>query len=122
MGSGKMPKVGPKPSRGDVWLADLNPTRGHEIHGTRPCVIVSVDDFNRGPGDLVVVLPATTADTGIPFHVRIDPPEGGVAKPTFIKTEQPRCISTNRLAKHLGHVRPETLQQIDDRLRILLDL
>jgi len=117
-----MPKAWPKPSRGDVWLVDLNPTRGHEIRGMRPCVIVSVDDFNRGPGELVVVLPATTTDTGIPFHVRIDPPEGGVAKPTFIKTEQPRCISTNRLTKHLGRIRSETLRQIDDRLRILLDL
>jgi len=117
-----MPKARPKPSRGDVWLVDLHPTRGHEIHGTRPCVIVSVDDFNHGTGELVVALPATTADMGIPFHVRIEPPEGGVAKLTFIKTEQPRCISTNRLAKHLGHVRPETLQQIDARLRILLDL
>jgi mRNA interferase MazF len=117
-----MPSTKPKPSRGDVWLAGLNPTRGHEIHGTRPCLIVSVDDFNQGPGELVVVLPATTAETRIPFHVRIDPPEGGVAKPTFIKTEQPRCISTGRLAKHLGHVQPDTLREIEDRLRILLDL
>lgn len=117
-----MPSTRPRPSRGDVWLADLNPTRGHEIHGTRPCLIVSVDDFNQGPGELVVVLPATTVETGIPFHVRVDPPEGGVAKPTFIKTEQPRCISTGRLAKHLGHVQPTTLREIEDRLRILLDL
>jgi mRNA-degrading endonuclease toxin of MazEF toxin-antitoxin module len=49
-------------------------------------------------------------------------PEGGIAKPTFIKTEQPRCISTSRLSKHLGRIHPETLRQIDDRLRILLDL
>jgi mRNA interferase MazF len=121
-GSRQMPKVGPKPLRGDVWLVDLTPTRGHEIRGTHPCVIVSVDDFHRGPGDLVVVLPATTTDTGIPFHVRIDPPEGEVMKPTFIKTEQPRCISTNGLAKHLGRIHPETLLEIDDRLRTLLDL
>ena len=117
-----MPSTRPKPSRGDVWLADLNPTRGHEIHGTRPCLIVSVDDFNQGPGELGGVVPATTVETRIPFHVRVDPPEGGVAKPTFIKTEQPRCISTTRLAKPLGRVRPETLLQIEDRLRILLDL
>jgi mRNA interferase MazF len=118
----EMPRSEPRPSRGDVWLADLNPTRGHEIHGTRPCLIVSVNDFNQGPGELVVVLPATTVEAGIPFHVRIDPPEGGVAKHTFIKTEQPRCISTGRLAKRLGRVHPDTLREIEDRLRILLDL
>ncbi|MEW5826489.1 MAG: type II toxin-antitoxin system PemK/MazF family toxin [Candidatus Bipolaricaulota bacterium] len=117
-----MSSTRPKPSRGDVWLADLNPTRGHEIHGTRPCLIISVDEFNQGPGELVVVLPATTAETRIPFHVRVDPPEAGVAKTTFVKTEQPRCVSTARLARHLGRVRPETLRQVEDRLRILLDL
>jgi mRNA interferase MazF len=122
MGSRQMPKAGPKPSRGDMWLVDINPTRGREIRGTRPCLIVSVDDFNHGPGELVVPLPATTTDTGVPYHVRIDPPEGGVAKPTFIKTEQPRCSNTGRLAKHLGRIDPETLRQVDDRLRILLDL
>jgi mRNA interferase MazF len=32
-----------KPSRGDIWLIDLNPTRGREQSGTRPCLVVSVD-------------------------------------------------------------------------------
>ncbi|MDX2212140.1 MAG: type II toxin-antitoxin system PemK/MazF family toxin [Oculatellaceae cyanobacterium bins.114] len=41
--------------RGQVWLADLNPVKGHEQAGKRPCLIISVDLFNQGPAGLVVV-------------------------------------------------------------------
>ena len=36
-----------KPSRGDIWLIDLNPTRGRQQAGKRPCLVTSVDLFNR---------------------------------------------------------------------------
>jgi len=84
--------------------------------------VISVDAFNHGLADLVVVLPMTSTDTGIPFHVRIDPPEGGVKQPSFIKTEQPRCITPMRLESLWGSVSPKTMAEVEDRLRILLDL
>ena len=43
-----------EPARGDVWLIDLNPTRGREQAGRRPALIVSVDEFNSGYAGLVV--------------------------------------------------------------------
>ncbi|NLJ36638.1 MAG: type II toxin-antitoxin system PemK/MazF family toxin, partial [candidate division WS1 bacterium] len=39
----------PKPSRGDIWMLDLDPTRGHEQAGKRPGLIVSADPLNHGP-------------------------------------------------------------------------
>ena len=48
------------PGRGEVWLADLYPTRGHEQAGRRPVLVVSEDLFNRGPAGLVIVLPTTS--------------------------------------------------------------
>ena len=35
------------PERGDIWLADLDPTRGREQAGRRPVFIVSVGAFNQ---------------------------------------------------------------------------
>ena len=49
-----------QPNRGDVWIVDLDPTKGHEQAGKRPCLVISVDIFNQGPADLVMVLPITT--------------------------------------------------------------
>ena len=67
-----------EPLRGEIWLVDLDPTRGREQAGKRPALVVSANAFNKGPADLVVVLPITSKAKGIPLHVRVDPPEGGV--------------------------------------------
>lgn len=111
-----------QPSRGEIWLVDLNPTRGHEQAGNRPGLIVSVDLFNHGPADLAVLAPLTTREKGIPFHVEVHPPEGGLKKKSFIKCEDVRSVAKERLSQRLGTVSPETLVEVEDRLRILLDL
>lgn len=74
------------PVRGEIWFVDLNPARGHEQVGKRPALIVSVDLFNSGPAGLIVVLPITIKEKGIPFHVEIYPQEGGLKEKSFIKT------------------------------------
>lgn len=110
------------PSRGEVWTVNLNPVRGHEQAGYRPGLIISVDTFNHGPAGLVVIIPITTKEKGIPFHAAINPPEAGVVKRSFIKCEDIRSISTERLSKCLGTVSLETLKAVEERLKILLDL
>jgi mRNA interferase MazF len=109
-------------ARGEVWLADLNPVKGHEQAGKRPCLIISVDLFNQGASGLVVVLPITSKDRGIPFHVELNPPEGGLKVRSFIKCEDVRSISIGRLEKRWGVVSLETLAAVEDRLRILMGL
>lgn len=110
------------PSRGEVWLVNLNPAKGHEQAGKRPALVISVDTFNHGPADLAVVLPITSKYRGIPFHVRVEPPEGNLKKESFIKCEDIRSISKIRLEKFIGEVFKSTLSKVEDRLRILLEL
>ena len=110
------------PSRGEIWTVNLNPVRGHEQAGFRPGLVISVDTFNHGPAGLVVIIPITTKEKGIPFHVAINAPEAGVSKKSFIKCEDVRSISTERLSKCLGKVLSGTLKAVEDRLKILLDL
>lgn len=110
------------PVRGDVWLLNLNPTRGHEQAGTRPALIVSVDLFNQGAAGLVVVLPITSKAKGIPFHVEIAPPEGGLTQTSYVKCEDIRSVAKERLIQRFGEVSAHTLAEIEDRLRILLNL
>jgi mRNA interferase MazF len=111
-----------EPLLGEIWLVDLNPTRGHEQAGKRPGIVVSVDLFNQGPAGLVVILPITTKAKGIPFHVEINISEGGLVKRSFIKCEDIRSIAKERLFKRMGRVSDETMKAVEDRLRILLNL
>lgn len=111
-----------RPSRGDIWMLDLDPTRGHEQAGKRPGLIVSADPLNHGPAGLVIVVPITTRDRGIPFHVRIGADEGGLRQVSFAKCEDVRSVSADRLMRHMGRVAPDTLGKVEEGLRILLNL
>ena len=111
-----------QPARGEIWYVNLSPTRGHEQAGHRPALVVSVDTFNQSPADLVVVAPLTTRDRNIPLHVRVEPPEGGLKKHSVIRCDNIRSVSNQRLGKRLGKVSPETMAEVEDRLRILLGL
>jgi mRNA interferase MazF len=110
------------PARGDVWDADFDPVRGREQAGRRPAIVVSTDAFNRGPGRLVTVVPLTSRDRGYRFHVPALPPEGGLTLASFVMCEQVRIVAIERLLRRRGSLGARTLAQIEDRLRILLEL
>ena len=112
-----------QPVRGDVWFVDLSERpKGREQAGNRPALVLSTDKFNLGPADLIIVLPISSVAKGIPLHVEINPPEGGVKQRSFIKCEAIRSIDKVRLLELMGHVRDRTLEQVEDRIKILLDL
>ena len=98
------------PSRGEVWQADLNPTRGREQAGKRPVLVVATNDFNHGAAELVVVLPITSKKKGVPWQVAISPPEGGLKTKSFVKCEDVRSVSRARLSKRWGSVAEATIR------------
>ena len=110
------------PHRGEIWLADLRPTRGREQSGRRPVLVVSVNSFNAGPADLIIVLPLTSTQRDIPLHVKIDKGDGGVRNDSVILCEAIRSVSKDRLVTRWGTLSREALAEVEDRLRILLDL
>lgn len=110
------------PARGEIWNADLDPIRGREQAGRRPVLVVSTDAFNRGPAELVAILPVTTKDKRIPWHVPVKAGTGGLTRDSFVMCEAIRCISAERFVKRLGDVSAAILQEADHRLRMLLEL
>jgi mRNA interferase MazF len=114
--------LSPSPQRGEVWLANLDPTTGREQAGRRPVLVVSVGTFNQSRADLVVIAPITSTLRGIPWHVKVSAPEGGLKHNSGIMCEAVRSVSNIRLGKRWGVVSPATLAAVEDRLRILLGL
>jgi len=110
------------PLRGEIWMIDLAPTRGHEQAGKRPALVVSHDVFNAGPAGLVIVLPLTSKSKGVRSHVAVEPPEGGLRKRSFIKCEDVRSVAVERLGRRLGAVSRATMEAVAMRLRVLMDL
>lgn len=111
-----------EPSRGDVWSISLDPTLGREEAGTRPALVVSVDKFNHGPAGLIVILPITSKDKKQPIHVPVKPPEAGLSMLSFVKCEDIRSVSKQRLKQFYGKLSVQSMIEVEKRIRILLDL
>lgn len=90
--------------RGEVFLVDLNPTRGSELRKTRPCVVVSPDELNVHLRTFIVA-PLTTGGHAYPFRV---PCRFG-GKPGYIVVDQIRTVDHERLLRRLGRLAPATL-------------
>lgn len=108
--------------RGEVWLADLDPTVGHEQAGRRPVLVLSVERFNTSGAELVVILPITSRLRRLPTRPRIVPPEGGLSLESWVICEQPRTLSQRRLVSKLGTVTQTTMDAVSKIVGMLLGL
>lgn len=111
-------------NRGDVWFFDPDPTRGREQKKSRPCLILSVDTYNNGPADLLIILPLTTKKKSIPSHIEVK--LLGQKDASYIMCDQIRCISKERLliknrrAEKIAVVNEKTMEDIERCLKTLL--
>jgi len=108
------------PLQGEIHWADPEPIRGREQAKARPFLVVSVDSMNQSPIALALAVPLTTVDRRSPLHVEIVPPEGGLGTRSFAMPEQLRVMSTERVSRKVGSVRPTTLREVLRRCRLLL--
>ena len=91
-----------KVSRFDVWLVELNPTKGREINKTRPCVIISPNEMSAL--STVLVAPMTTKGFEFPFRVECQ----FKGKKGLILLDQTRAVDKSRLIKKLGYIEKQT--------------
>ncbi len=90
-------------SRFDVFLVSLDPSHGHEIRKTRPCVVLSPNELNN---HLKTVIIAPMTSKARDFPTRIQTTFQG--KRGNIMLEQIRTVDKTRLMKKLGTLDPTT--------------
>ena len=83
--------------RGDVFLVELNPTKGAEITKTRPAVIISPDEMNNTL-KTIIIAPLTSTIRAYPFRVdcTFQKKNGQIA------LDQIRSLDKKRLIKKMG--------------------
>jgi mRNA interferase MazF len=114
----------PKPVRGDVFSARLDPTEGSEQAGTRPVVVVSRDSINAN-SPVVVIVPLTDAANVkrlYPSHAHLPKGAGGLRMDSVAKAEQIRAIQTSRFIGYYGRLDRAALDRIEEAIRITLAL
>lgn len=99
----------------DVFLINLDPTIGHEMKKTRPCVILSPDEMNKSLATIMFA-PMTSKSHTYPMRVKItfDNKDG------WIVLDQIRAVDKRRLVKRLGHLDKIVISQIKSVLKKML--
>jgi len=101
--------------RGEVYWADLDPTRGREQSGMRPVLILSHDVFNQRSGTVIgLAITSQPQRAGFPLTHEIQSVK--LPKRSWVKIGQIRTLSTERLSRKLGRVSPEELTHVVEGL------
>lgn len=102
--------------RGEIYIASLDPTEGHEQQGTRPVLIVSSDGFNQLT-KLPVILPITTGGnfartTGFAVSLL----GTGLRTTGIVRCDQPRVLDLlARKARLVERLSGPILEEVLDR-------
>lgn len=99
----------------DVYLINLDPTIGHEIKKTRPCLIISPDEMNDNL-QTITISPMTTKSHDYPTRVRVDFQN----KTGWIVLDQIRTVDKRRLTKRLGMIDRRTVRKVKSVIKEML--
>jgi len=113
--------MGEFPRRGEVWLINWNPARGSEQAGIRPALIIQ-NDIGNEKSPTTIVAAISSVVKLYPMNVKIDPPEGGLSRPSIVKTSQILTVSKERLQKKLGRIGKEKIEEVNRAIMLSLDL
>src|SRR5947208_13326471 len=100
--------------RGEVWLADLNPTRGSQQAGNRPVIIFQNNLINKYT-TTILAIPLTTnlRRASLPSCVQVSKGEGGLADDSVALCHQLRVLDKSRLQRKLGRLSQDAIQDIE---------
>ncbi|WP_375468032.1 type II toxin-antitoxin system PemK/MazF family toxin [uncultured Nostoc sp.] len=107
--------------RGEVWLANLDPTKGSEQRGTRP-VIIFQDDIVAEFSTTVIIIPLTTnlRRVSLPTCLLIQSGEGGLERDSVALCHQLRVIDKTRLQIKVGVLTLEILTILEGKVLLTL--
>ena len=100
----------------EIWVADLNPTRGSEQKGIRSVVVISGNAMNDNL-NIAIVCPISSKVKGYAGCLLVkSTPENGLPLDSEVITFQVRTISKERLISKLGTITNEQLAKIKQGL------
>src|SRR5712692_6251105 len=112
------------PRRGEIYLTALDPTLGREIRKTRPALIIQNNISNRLSGVTIVAPITSTVRFPLnPVHVWLAAgPTTGLSVTSVAVLNQIRAVDRLRLIRRLGRVNEETMERVDEAIKISLGL
>ncbi len=105
----------------DIWLANLNPSRGTEPGKTRPVVVVQTDLLNDTHLSTLICPITTNVQPEIEL-LRVHLKKGQLDKLSDILVDQVRAIDNTRFIEKIGKLTKDQKIKLRNNLRIVLDI
>ncbi len=105
--------------RGEIYWADLNPTKGNEQTGRRPVLILSQNIFNERSGT-VIAIALTSQPQRASFPLTLELSSTKLPKQTWAKISQIRTLSTERIGRRLAKVSENEIEQVLEGLNEII--
>lgn len=101
--------------RGEIWLANLDPTQGSEQAGNRPVIIFQNDIISQF-STTAIIIPLTTNQrrASLPVCIPILKGEGGLSQDSVALCFQMRALDKTRLARKLGQLSDQIISQLEN--------
>lgn len=113
------------PQRGQIYFLDFETTQGRAMRDRHPALVIQNNTANRYSG-VILVVPLTTnlKVAQLPVGVTVEPPEGGLKRPSVIHCGQIHSVGREEFLPErlLGHLSPITMQKVNQSLKISLGL
>ena len=105
--------------RGEIYWADLDPTRGREQAGQRPVLVLSHDIFNERSGTIIAMaITSQTQKAGFPLTLEIA--DSALPKRSWIKISQVRTLSTERLGERITRLPDRDMELVIEGLNEII--
>lgn len=105
--------------RGDIYWAELDPTRGNEQAGRRPVLILSQDVFNARSGTVIAVA-ITSQEPSAGFPLTLALASDFLPKKSWAKISQIRTLSVGHLVSRISRAQPDEIEAVIDGLNEIL--
>jgi mRNA interferase MazF len=111
--------------RGEIYFVDLNPVQGREQSGKRPVCVLSIDDINKLPLVVTVVIGTKGANVTRDYktNVRVPASESGLPEETVFLCFQIRSLDPKRFpAQPAGQLSTAMMAKVEETVRYCLGL
>ena len=110
--------------KGEIYWADLDPSKGNEPGDRRPVLIIQSDLFNNSsiPTVMVAILTTNLRLAKAPGNVMVKSQESGLSKDSVINVSQVLTINKSRIAEYVCDLDPSLLFCVDNGVRLAFDV
>jgi len=109
--------------RGEVFLVNLNPSKGSEQRGIRPALVIQNDISNQySPTTIIAVITSVIKSKNFITNIFIPKENTGLDKDSVVLLNQIKTIDKSRIIKRIGSVSKSLMNEVDNALKISLDL